>query len=136
MAVRQDGNWEGWIRFFLHGVAETAKEAASTARAIVKLRDEHQQMVYANGLGTNGAHLLKVLYQRPLVNSALVASHLNINYTTASRLIRQFERVGILDEITGRRRNRIFRYTPYWRLFQDADDIDKTSEPAQTTASS
>ncbi len=57
MAVRQEGDWEGWLQFFLRGVAETAEEATDTARAIVSLREDHQQLVYAGGLGTNGALL-------------------------------------------------------------------------------
>ncbi len=122
MAVRQEGDWEGWLQFFLSGVAETAEEATNTARAIVSLREDHQQLVYASGLGTNGALLLDFLCRRPLVNSALIADQLGINFTTANRLIGHFERTGLLDEITGRKRNRVFRYTPYWRLFQDENE--------------
>lgn len=122
MAVRQEGDWEGWLQFFLSGVAETAEEATNTARAIVSLREDHQQLVYAGGLGTNGALLLDFLFRRPLVNSALIADQLGINFSTANRLIGHFERIGLLDEITGRKRNRVFRYTPYWRLFQDESE--------------
>lgn len=122
MAVRQEGDWEGWLQFFLSGVAETAEEATNTARAIVSLREDHQQLVYASGLGTNGALLLDFLCRRPLVNSALIADQLGINFTTANRLIGHFERTGLLDEITGRKRNRVFGYTPYWRLFQDENE--------------
>jgi Fic family protein len=135
MSVRHDGNWEGWLAFFLRGVAETAEEAVETARAIVSLREDHHQSILDRGMGTNGPRLLDILFQRPLVNAALVAESLAINYTTATRLIGQFENAGLLHEITGRRRNRVFRYTPYWRLFLDAGDVNDTREVTDPDAS-
>lgn len=136
MAVRQDGNWEGWVRFFLRGVAETAEEATDTARAIMSLREDHHDLLRTRGLGVNELRLLELLYQRPLVNVALVASRLEVTRPTAGRLLDQLLSIGILDEITGRRRNRMFRYTPYWQLFQDNDEINEAGEPAHTAASS
>ena len=68
MAVRQDGNWEGWLRFFLRGVAETAEEATATTEAIVHLQEEHRVLLQDEGLGLNGLKLLDLLFQRPLVN--------------------------------------------------------------------
>lgn len=49
MAVRQDGNWEGWLRFFLRGVAETAEEATATTEAIVHLQEEHRVLLQDEG---------------------------------------------------------------------------------------
>lgn len=133
MAVRRDGDWEGWLRFFLRGVAETAEEASNTAQAIIDLREEHHALVHARGPGANDVRLLDLLYQRPLVNVALVADHLQINYTTASRLIGHFERLCLLEEITGRKRDRVFRYMPYWRLFQDATEMEAPDESPRLT---
>jgi len=134
MAVRRDGDWEGWLRFFLRGVAETAEEASDTAQAIVDLREAHYALVHAKGLGSNGMRLLDLLYQRPLVNVALVMQLLDVSDVTASRTIRQLESLGLLEEITGRKRDRVFRYTPYWRLFQDATEVEAPGEPAHETA--
>ncbi len=118
MAVRHDGDWEGWLRFFLRGVAETAEEATATARAIVRLREEHRELLQAQGLGTNELRLLDLLLKRPLVNIRLVMETLGVTDVTASRLVERLAALELLEELTGRRRNRIFRYTPYWRLFE------------------
>jgi Fic family protein len=126
MAVRRDGDWEGWLRFFLRGVAETAEEATETARAIVRLREVHHDLLREQGIGANGGRLLDLLFQRPLVNVALVTDQLNVTHATAGKVIDQLVRVGLLEEITGRKRDRVFRYTPYWRLFQDVDDPGPT----------
>lgn len=61
------------------------------------------------------------------MNVALVTDQLNVTHATAGKVIDQLIGVGLLEEITGRKRDRVFRYTPYWRLFQDADDPDGSS---------
>ena len=132
MAVRTEGNWEGWLAFFLRGVAETAEEATRNARSIIRMREEHRALILASGLATNELRLLDLLYDRPLVNIALVSSVLAVTDVTGSRLIDRLTRLGLLEELTGQRRNRIYRYTPYWRLFTDAP-LPTDAAPFQTT---
>lgn len=127
--MRHEGDWDGWLKFFLRGVAETAAEAAHTALAIVNLREAHQHVLRDRKIGTNGMRLLDLLFQRPLVNTALVMRQLGVTDVTASKLIGELERVGLLDEITGKKRFRMYRYTPYWQLFQDVDELEETSDP-------
>ena len=128
-AIREDGDWEGWLRFFLTGVRATAEEAVGTARAIVALREQHQTTAADVG-GVNGVKALDTLFERPLVNVNLLAQALEVTFATANRVIDSLQGAGIVDEITGGRRNRVFRYTPYLRLFRepDADLPDSTSE--------
>jgi Fic family protein len=119
MAIRNSGDWESWLRFFLTGVAQTAEEATATARAILDLREEHRHRVQEQTAGVNGLRLLDLLFERPLVHVNLVKDSLGISFVTANRLVEQLESLGVLDEITGRKRDRIFSYTPYVALFQD-----------------
>jgi len=121
MAVRLAGDWEGWIRFFLRGVHQTAQEATETAERLFELRESHRSLVLENNLGQNGLKLLSNLFQRPLVNIKLVAMLLDSTFPTASRLVSAFEGLGILVEITGQKRSRMFRYEPYLDLFADTD---------------
>jgi Fic family protein len=117
MAIRHDGNWEGWLDFFLRGVVETATEATSTAGAIIRLRDSDRAKVL--GLGSNGIRLLDRLYQQPITNVEAVRSSVGVSWPTANKLVHEFEDRGILQEMTGMRRNRIFRYQRYIQLFAD-----------------
>src|SRR5205085_170504 len=114
------GDWEGWLRFFLRGVAATAREATATARRIIDLRDHHQLAVLQAGLGVHGLNLLTLLYERPILNVNVAKDGLNVSYGTANKLVDEFEKLGLLEEISGRLRNRRFRYTPYLALFEDA----------------
>ena len=67
----------------------------------------------------NGLRLLDLLFERPLVHVNLVKDSVGIAFVTANKLVQQMESLGILEEITGRRRDRIFSYSPYVRLFPD-----------------
>jgi Fic family protein len=131
MAVRLSGDWEGWIRFFLSGVVQTAREATETAEQLFELREAHRSLVLDNSLGENGLLLLSNLFQRPLVNINVVALQLGTTFPTASRLVSAFEELGLLQEITGQKRSRLFRYEPYIALFDDAigegEEADRSS---------
>jgi Fic family protein len=119
MATRRRGDWEGWMRFFLQGVVVTAKEAADTAERIFDLRERHRSLVIESGAGPNGLKLLSKLFVQPLTNVNSVAATLDVTFPTANRIVSKFEELGILTEVTGQRRSRIFRYEPYLRLFED-----------------
>ena len=135
MAVRNDGDWEGWMRFFLRGVEETATEAMETARAIVELQNAHRAMLQHERMGANEQGLLDLLFQRPLVNTALIEDRLEVSHPTAGRLIDKLVQLGVLTEITGKARNRIYRYDAYWKLFQEPDMGAATIVSPQTTES-
>jgi Fic family protein len=130
MAVRLSGDWEGWVQFFLRGVVQTAKEATETAERLFEMREAHRSLILNNNLGQNGLLLLSSLFQRPLVNINVVALALGSTFPTASRLVTGFEDLGLLREITGQKRSRLFRYEPYLALFDDAiGDAESGSQP-------
>jgi Fic family protein len=134
MAIRNSGDWEGWLRFFLTGVAQTAEEAAVTARAILDLREGHRRLIQERVPGVNGLRLLDLLFERPLVHVNIVKDSLGIAFVTANKLIEQLENLGILEEITGRKRDRIFSYTPYVALFRDEPPGAEAGEVQETEA--
>jgi Fic family protein len=118
MAVRHDGDWEGWVKFFLRGVFEVSQGASDTARAILDLREQHRQLIAVElPGGASGLRLLDHLFQSPLITVRLAERYLDCSYVTAANLIQHFERVGILREITGQQRNRRYRYEPYLSIF-------------------
>jgi Fic family protein len=133
MAVRVKGDWEGWLRFFLRGVVQTAREATATAERIFELRETHRTMIIERGLGDNALRLLSALFQRPLLNVNLAAEILGTTYPTASRLVGGLEDLGILVEITGRKRSRIYRYEPYISLFDDPPALGEETAPIEVT---
>ena len=115
-AIREDGDWEGWLRFFLTGVRQTADEAVGTTRSIVGLRERHQAIAM-DVAGVNGRRALERLFQRPLTNVTVLADELQVTYATANRILDSLQHADVVEEITGGRRNRVFRFTPYLELF-------------------
>jgi Fic family protein len=122
MAIRNGGEWEEWLRFFIRGVAETAEEATLKARAIGSLRKLQRAQIQEHGLPTNALRLLDLLYVRPLINVGLARNELRVSFATANKLIEQLGALGLLTELTGRKRDRIFRFAPYLALFESDED--------------
>ena len=120
-AVRDAGTFEEWLTFFLRGVIEVSNQAATTARRILELREEHRSLI-VNNLGRaagNGHIVLERLFDRPIMSVADVQATTGTTYAAANNLVARLARVGILEEITGYARHRRFRYQPYVRLFED-----------------
>ncbi len=120
--VREEGDWEGWIRFFLEGVRAVAAEAVTTARAVLELQQRHRDIVRAKyGNVTNALALLDSLALHPIVTVKHVAKSISTSVPTANSLVSDFERLGLLREITGRKRGRVFRYQTYLDALSPAE---------------
>jgi Fic family protein len=112
--VRRTGDWEGWSRFFLEGVAEIGEESATTARDLYRLvaRDRDRVLVAKNSSLT-AVRLLELLPGRPVVTIPGVVKMLETTKPTAAKSIELLEKLGIIRETTGRRRDRRYRYARY-----------------------
>lgn len=114
MRVRTEGAWEEWIKFFLKGVSETSQEAADTAREIIKLKEDLILKMYENSISSIYAvKMLDFLFDRPLVSISEIVDKLNISTVSANELVRRFEKIGILKEITGKKRYKKYFFTRY-----------------------
>jgi Fic family protein len=123
-AVRDDGDVEGWMMFFLTAVWRVAEAAAKTVHRILAIRESHRQTIQDSLPRSGyGVQLLDILFQRPYVTAKMVADRLEVSAPTANKLISALESGGILDEVTGQSRNRRFRYTPYLDIMSEGLDI-------------
>ena len=126
--VRDQGDWESWLTFFLEGVFLVSQQATHTAQRILTMRENHRQII-TDQLGrtaANGHRVLEHLYQKPFISVAEVQGLLESTYPVANNIVTKLIEHGILQEITGRKRNRRFEYTDYVNLF-----IDKPIEDAE-----
>jgi len=125
-AVRDQGDWENWLAFFLRGIAEVSAQATETARRILVLREQHRALITAH-LGRaagNGHRVLEHLYERPIVTVEKVREIIGATYPAANQLVRKLAEHGILSEVTGQKRHRRFRYEAYIRLFDEPEPPD------------
>lgn len=120
-SVRDEGDWEGWLSFFLRGVAEVSRQAAETARRILLLREDHRRVI-TEGLGRaagNGHRVLERLYKHPIVSVTDIRTLLGTTFAGANQIVQRLADLGVLVEITGQARHRRFRYDAYVRLFEE-----------------
>jgi Fic family protein len=118
-AVRDTGDFEGWLAFFLRGVSEVSVEAADTARRILELREEHRKAItkHLGRAAGNGHQVLEQLYEHPIMSVNDVRALLRTTFAGANQIVQRLVEHNILVEITGQARNRRFRYDAYVRLF-------------------
>lgn len=122
MAVRQGSKMREWLIFFLHGVVETATASASTFRAVLELKQKIEGE-YLPRLSTrkqnNAQNLMRHLYARPVADVKWVSQITGASINTASDLVKDLVKFGVLTEITGQQRNRIFAFSEYIQLFSN-----------------
>ncbi len=112
--VREQGDWETWLEFFLEGIAETSLQASETAREILALFESDQYRI--DGLGRPAASALRVhqlLQRKPVTGIPAAAQRLGISPPTIAKSIQHLKDLGIVREITGRQRGRMFVYSDY-----------------------
>jgi Fic family protein len=122
-AIRTDGDWEGWLRFFLEGVVSVASLATETTKRIVELIEQDRRRVH--GLGRAAGSALLVFDQavrEVILRIPTTAQRLPISEPTVAAAIGHLERLGILGEITGKPRNKIFAYTDYLSILSEGTE--------------
>ena len=116
--VRESNNLEQWIKFFLTGISETAKKGQLTFEKIIVLRQKSEQKTMSFGKRAKvSQELLKHLYSQPVMNIKQIMEKLGITSPSANILVKQFQQAGILKELTGFKRNRLFVFDEYLKLF-------------------
>lgn len=117
--VRQSNNLEQWVKFFLSGVIETATDGIKTFKDIISLRREYESKILTMGIrGKNAQKLLLFMFSRPIINNKIVEKELSVSFNSANRLIKSLADLGMLKEITGYTRNRLFVLKEYLDLFK------------------
>ncbi|RJQ38499.1 Fic family protein [Candidatus Microgenomates bacterium] len=115
---RQKDDIEGWLKFFLEGVIETSQSAVETARKIIKLREESYNKIASMGRSSEkGMMLLKKLFQMPMIRVKDIEQITTLENPNALVLLSKFVSKGILYEITGKQRNRVYTFRDYIDIF-------------------
>ena len=117
--VREKGDIAQWFKFFLVGVIETAESGIATFDAILQLQKDVDEWVRPLGSrAENARKVVQALYERPVTDAERVASVTGLSPTSAYKLIADMEEIGILREITGAKRGRLYLFDQYMSLFR------------------
>ncbi|ROR02915.1 Fic family protein [Desulfosoma caldarium] len=121
--VRAEGDWEAWLDFFLEGVESTATGAVeSVLRLLALFRQDEQKIQRACRRASTALQVFRVLCQRPLVTVNEVCRRAGLSFPAAAKAIATLQRLGIVQEITGRRRNRAFAYQDYLKILSEGTE--------------
>ena len=122
--VRTDGDWEGWLRFFLHGVIDVADSTAMTTKRLVAMLEADRQRIHTFGRGAATAHRVHDLATRfVVIGASSTAARLGLTDPPVYAAIARLEQAGILREATGRQRGKLYVYDRYLSI------LDEGTEP-------
>jgi Fic family protein len=117
--VRENGAWEAWMEFFLQGVAETAEQALSSARELLRICAEDAEKIRKLGRAApNALQLHGVLQKRPVTTIRAAAREIGVSVPTAGKALELLQGAGIVREVTGQRRDRVFAYSSYLKQLE------------------
>jgi Fic family protein len=123
--VRKRGDWEAWIEFFLEGVATIADEAVTAAREVFALvTEDRQRLMAAPGASIMAMRLMDRLPIHPVVTIPSVVRLLKTTKPTAGKAVQLLENLGVLNETTGKQRDRTFAYASYLEKLRVGTEID------------
>lgn len=121
--VRHDGDWEAWLDFFAEAVVVTATQAVETAQKLVALSKQDQEQI--NTLGRASASCLKVhrvMMEYPIASSGKLSEKTDLTPATVNKSLRHLEQLGIVRELTAKKRNRLFSYNAYIDLLSQGTE--------------
>ena len=122
--VRVDGDWEGWLRFFLAGITQTATEAIDTAQKILALFGQDRQKIQEQGkIAGTALRVHELLQQRPILLISAACKALHLTHPAVNKSLRRLEDMKIVREITGRQRNRLYSYEAYMKILNDGLEL-------------
>ncbi len=121
--VREEGEWLAWLRFFLQGVRETAQQATATAQSILRLFADDRAKIEQLGRSAGSAlrvHLL--LQERPVLSVPKAAGQLSLSAPTVRAAVNNLQRLGLLQEVSGKQRDRVYVYHPYMTILAEGTE--------------
>ena len=121
--VRENGNWEAWLDFFLTGVAQTANQAFEAATHIVDLFRQDRERIATEGERASSTLRIHDLFQlNPFLTSNQLVRQTGLSSPTVNTALADLQRLGIIEEVTGRKRGRVFSYRRYLSVLNEGTD--------------
>lgn len=121
-SVRQEGDWETWLEFFLDGVAQTAGSAVDTAHRLLELFDTDERGLIAADGSPSVMQVFRALREKPLATINDLKARAGVSYPTAAKAVELLVRSRVARELTGRRRNRVFAYDRYLSILSEGTE--------------
>jgi Fic family protein len=124
MKIRLDGDWEGWLKFFLKGIKEVSEEAANSASKIIVLKETILKKLFDKKVSSIYAvEFLNLLFRKPIVTSQELIKELETSKETANQIVKKFEEIEILKEISGKKRYKKYIFSDYVNIIKRGTEL-------------
>lgn len=121
--VRVEGDWEAWIAFFVDAIRDTAQQAVVTAQTLSEMIRKDRQVVQSLGRVSGSAYrVFDLLTERPVLSVSAVCKRSGLVPNTTTKVMHALESAGLVREITGQKRNRLFCYDRYLKLLSEGTE--------------
>ena len=122
--VRLSGDWEAWLDFFADAVIHTATQAVNTAQQLMQLSVDDGQKINSLKRISGSAHLVhRAMLERPMASPGWIKGRTQLSPATVNACLRELEQLGIVKEITGQKRNRLYSYVEYIRIMNEGTEL-------------
>ncbi|MDD4896956.1 MAG: Fic family protein [Atribacterota bacterium] len=124
MEIREQDRWEEWLKFFLEGIKEVSEEALILAKEIIILKEKLLKTLFLNKISSIYAvELLNLLFIKPIITSTDIVKNLNTSKETANQLIKKFEKINIIREISGKKRYKKYIFLDYINIIKKGTEL-------------
>jgi Fic family protein len=122
--TRQTGDWEAWLDFFADAVIETATQAVDTVQRLLSLAEEDRKRIQALGRVSGSVQVTHhAMMERPIASPVWLKGKTGLSLTTIGTCLERMEKLGIVKELTGQKRNRFFAYTEYISIMNHGTEL-------------
>lgn len=122
-STRQEGDWEEWLRFFAVAVESAARQAVAAVRALNALGASDRKRIRTLGrIASSCLHVYEAMFARPVARIGHIAAVTAQSNNTIVRMLEHLQALGIIEEVTGYRRNRVYRYPAYLEILSREED--------------
>ena len=122
--VRINGDWESWLEFFADAIVETATQAVETVQQLIKLDARDGQRINELKRISGSAHIIhKAMLERPIASPKWIQKKTQLSPATVNACMRDLEKIGILKEVTGHKRNRLYSYVQYISIMNQGTEL-------------
>lgn len=124
MKIRLDGDWEGWLKFFLKSIKEVSEEAANSAGKIIILKETILKKLFDKKVSSIYAvEFLNLLFRKPIATSQELIKELETSKETANQIVKKFEEIEILKEISGKKRYKNYIFSDYVNIIKRGTEL-------------
>ena len=131
--IRTNGDWEGWLDFYLQGVRDVSREASQAAKDLIAMFEKHRRELAGLGRAAGTAlRVFELFKKRVFLSSPIAQEELKLSFPAVSKAMENMRKIGFIRELSGKQRNRVYLYESYLKILSEGTERDDSKVVDQT----